>query len=321
MRARRLALGLALLSITGSPSSALAQAWPIPEKAGAVSLVYQWINNTGHRLSDGVLLDDGKSHNQGLALAVDYGVTRKLSVSVGIPFVGAKFLGPNPPPVPPELQSPNDLDGEWHSGFQDFALSARYNVLSHGAFVLTPAVAVVIPSHSYDYRGEAVLGRRLKELQLGVNLGRTLDEISSNLYISARYAYAFVEQAEVDVPNNRSNAGLEIGYLPVPKLTLQAMCLWQRTHGGLRFGTMPPGTPVFPGDVNTPDRVLEHDRLLRDNAFHLAGAASYSFEAVDIFAQYLAYVSGSDTHAGHVVSGGGTWYFNRPGPGRDAQSR
>src|SRR3989304_2201996 len=141
MRARRLALGLALLSITGSPSSALAQAWPIPEKAGAVSLVYQWINNTGHRLSDGVLLDDGKSHNQGLALAVDYGVTRKLSVSVGIPFVGAKFLGPNPPPVPPELQSPNDLDGEWHSGFQDFALSARYNVLSPGAFVLTPAQA------------------------------------------------------------------------------------------------------------------------------------------------------------------------------------
>jgi hypothetical protein len=321
MRARRFALGLAVLSISAAASSAFAQAWPMPKKTGAVSLVYQWIDNTGHRLSDGVLLEDGKSRNQGLALAVDYGVSEKLSVSLGIPFVGAKYLGPNLPPVPPELQSPNDVDGEWHSGLQDFALSARYNLLSHGAFVLTPAAAIVIPSHSYRYRGEAVLGRRLKELQVGVSLGRTLDEISSKLYVSARYAYAFVEQAEVDVPNNRSNAGLELGFLPVPKLTLQAMCLWQRTHGGLRFGTMPPGTPVFPGDVNSPERVLEHDRLLRDNAFHLAGAVSYSFEGVDVFAQYLAYVSGTDTHAGHVVSAGVTWYFNRPGPGRDAKSR
>ena len=106
----------------------------------------------------------------------------------------------------------------------------------------------------------------------------------------------------------------------MPKLTLQAIGLWQRTHGGLRFGTMPPGSPVFPGDVNSPERVLEHDRLLRDNSFHLAGAVSYSFEGVDVFAQYLAYVSGTDTHAGHVVSAGITWYFNRPGSGRDSKS-
>ena len=193
--------------------------------------------------------------------------------------MGAKFLGPNLPPVPPELQSPNDVDGEWHSGFQDFALSARYNALSHGAFVLTPAVALVIPSHSYGYRGEAVLGRRLKELQVGVNLGRTLDEISSNLYVSARYAYAFVEQAEVDVSEQpqqlRSRARLPAdaeadaaGNVPLAA---------HPRRPALRHDA--PGDPVFPGDVNTPERVLEHDRLLRDNAFHLAGAASYAFEA------------------------------------------
>jgi hypothetical protein len=318
MHARPVAL-LAMLWLTASAQTALAQAWPMPKKAGAVSLVYQWIDNTGHRLSDGVLLEDGKSHNQGVAVAFDYGLTEKLSVSVGIPFIGAKFLGPNLPPVPPELQSPNDVDGEWHSGFQDFAVGARYNALSYGSLVVTPAVALVIPSHSYAYRGEAVLGRRLRELQLGVNLGRTLDEISPKLYVSARYAYAFVEQAEVDVSNNRSNAGLEIGFLPTPRLTLQAMCLWQHTHGGLRFGTMPPGTPVFPGDVNTMDRLLEHDRLLRDNAFHLAGAASYALGAVDVYAQYLAYVSGTDTHAGRSLSVGVTWYFNRPGAGTSSR--
>ena len=213
-----------------------------------------------------------------------------------------------------KLQSPNDVDGEWHSGFQDFALAARYNLVSRGAFVLTPAVALVFPSHSYAYRGEAVLGRRLKELQLGVNLGRTLDEISPKLFVAARYAYSFVEQAEVDVANNRSDAALELGFVAVPRLTLQATALWQHTHGGLRFGTMPPGTPPFPGDVNTVDRLLEHDRLLRDNSFHLAGAASWSLGGVDLFAQYIAYVSGTDTHAGRVLSAGVTWYFGRPGP-------
>lgn len=319
MPARRLALSLLVLLTTAA--SARAQAWPIPKRTGAVSLVYQWIDNTGHRLSDGKLLEDGKSRNQGLAFAFDYGVTDKLSVSVGLPYVGARYIGPNLPPLPPELQSPNDVDGEWHSGFQDFAIAARYNAVSRGAFVLTPGVALVIPSHSYAYRGEAVLGRRLKELQLGVSLGRTLDEISPKLFVAARYAYAFVEQAEVDVANNRSNVALELGFVPVPKLTLQAGALWQRTHGGLRFGTMPPGTPVFPGDVNTIDRLLEHDRLLRDDSFHLAGSASLSLGGVDVFAQYTAYVSGTDTHAGHLVSAGITWYFGAPGPKAGAMVR
>ena len=121
MPARRVALIPAFVLLGAYASSAFAQAWPIPRKTGAVSLVYQWIDNTGHRLSDGKLLEDGKSRNQGLAVALDYGVTEKLSVSVGVPFVGAKYVGPNLPPVPPELQSPNDVDGEWHSGFQDFA--------------------------------------------------------------------------------------------------------------------------------------------------------------------------------------------------------
>jgi len=321
MRGAFHAAASAVLLVAASARVANAQAWPMPKKTGAVSLVYQWIDNTGHRLSDGTLLDDGKSRNQGLALAFDYGVTDRLSVSIGVPFVTSKFLGPNPPPVPPELQNPNDLDGEWHGGLQDFALAARYNAFERGGFYVTPSLALVIPSHAYDYRGEAVLGRRLNELALGVSVGRTLDFVSPNLYAMARYAYALVEAAEVDVPNNRSNFGLELGLQPTRRLTLQAMALWQRTHGGLRFGTMPPGTPVFPGDVNTPERLLEHDRLLRDNSFHLAGSASYALGGVDVFAQYTAYVSGTDTHAGRVVSLGVTWYFGRSAPGANPSLR
>ena len=123
------------------------------------------------------------------------------------------------------------------------------------------------------------------------------------------------------MPNDRSNAALELGFVPVPKLTLQLATLWQHTHGGLRFGTMPPGTPVFPGDVNTIDRLREHDRLLKDDSFHLAGSASLALGGVDVFAQYIAYVSGTDTHAGRVLSAGVTWYFGTPGPKPTAAMR
>ena len=192
------------------------------KQTGAVSLVYQWIDNTGHRLlRRQVLLEDGKSRNQGLALAFDYGVSERLSRVLRPPVRGREVLGPNLPPVPPELQSPNDVDGEWHTGFQDFALAPRYNAVSHGAFVLDARVALVIPSHCYDLPRRGVLGRRLKELQLGVNAGPTLDAISLEP-LRLRPLRLRVRRAGRGRRSERpQQLGLELGFVPVPKLTLQ----------------------------------------------------------------------------------------------------
>jgi hypothetical protein len=84
---------------------------------------------------------------------------------------------------------------------------------------------------------------------------------------------------------------------------------WQRTHGGLRFGALPPADIVFPGEVNTPERLFQHDRLLRDNHSRAGGGVSYSFSRMDLFASYTAYTGGTDTHTGRAFSFGISWPF------------
>ena len=95
-----------------------------------------------------------------------------------------------PPPPIPVLSW--DACHCWQSGFQDFGFSARYNVFN-GGFALTPSVSVGTPSHNYEFRGEAVVGRNLKELQFAVDVGRRLDAISENLSVQGRYSYATCE--------------------------------------------------------------------------------------------------------------------------------
>lgn len=299
--------------VLGAAASALAQAHPMPAGVGAFSIGFQAISNTGHRLSDGYLLELGSSLNRSTAFSLDYGVSSRLSLSAGMPFVRARYTDEVPPPVP----LPVDTGHEWQQGLQDFAFGARYNAIARGPLAVSVSAAFLLPSHDYNYQGEAVIGRRLNELQLGVHVARTLDELTPRLELQAGYAYAFVEKAEVDVQNDRSNFYAGASYLATRRLQLHAAALWQRTHGGLRFGDGPEGSLAFPGDVNTPARLAEHDRLLRDNSFHLEGGASVSLGIVDLFATYLAYVSGTDTHAGHAITVGATLYFGRL-PGRGA---
>jgi hypothetical protein len=87
-------------------------------------------------------------------------------------------------------------------------------------------------------------------------------------------------------------------------LQVRGQAYWQRTHGGLRFGTpdLPPPGLKFPGEVNTPELLDQHDRLLRDNYWHAGGGLGYSFPRVDVFATYIAFVGGTDTHAGRALT-------------------
>jgi hypothetical protein len=103
---------------------------------------------------------------------------------------------------------------------------------------------------------------------------------------------------------------LSIGYAATSRLYLHADGNWQRTHGGLRFGS-PTGDPFFPpGEVNTPDLLREHDRMLQDNYWHAGGGLSYSLGPFDVFASVSKYVSGTETHNGQAYTVGMTWYFN-----------
>jgi hypothetical protein len=299
--AGRVALGAGLLLLV--TRSAAAQAWVPPAGVGSVSLTYQFIDNAGHLLTDGSLLPDGKSTNMSAAVEVDYAVTDRFSVSAGLPFVAAKYVGPGETPF---VFLPIDSCHCWHAGLQDFSFSGRYNIVN-GSFALTPSVSVSMPSHDYDFRGEATLGTNLKEVRLGIDAGQRLNGISPRLSVEAHYAYTIAEQV-LDIAHNRSNATFEGGYAMTRKLWARGWVSVQRTHGGLRLGA-PGSTLPPPGDVNTPDRQLHHDRLLRDDNIHAGAGLSYSLRQIDVFASFIEYASGTDAHAGHVVTIGVSWPF------------
>src|SRR6185503_14902904 len=87
-----LALGVSLCW----PSAASSQAWVPPANIGQVSFIYQTVSNTGHLLHDGSMLKGFESASQSLLLNVDYAVSDRWSFSIGIPYLGSKYTGPEP---------------------------------------------------------------------------------------------------------------------------------------------------------------------------------------------------------------------------------
>src|SRR5688572_5933991 len=94
---RLLARGMLMLAACAAGTSpAPAQAWVPPAGVGSVNVIYQTIDNTGHRLTDGSVLEGYDSVSRGLLLEADYALTDRLSISAGLPYVGARYLGPEP---------------------------------------------------------------------------------------------------------------------------------------------------------------------------------------------------------------------------------
>jgi hypothetical protein len=305
----RVGLRLALCAVTAlvvSATQASGQAWVPPAGIGSITVAVQNLEYSGHRVTDGTFFPVGGSIHNRIDVEVDYAITDRFSFTAGVPFAWARYVDPNPlPPFVPFL--PVDDCRCWQTGWTDFSFTARYNIVND-AFALTPSVSVGVPSHEYNFQGEAALGERLREVRIAVDAGRRLDAITPRLSVEGRYSYAFTEQV-IDVPNNRSNAAIETGFLITRTLAARFVMSWQRVHGGLRLGS-PSGEPfVPPGEVNTPERLFEHDRLLRDNNFRLGGGIAYSLQKLDLFASYLELLRGTDSHGGRSITFGVSWPF------------
>jgi len=237
---------------------------------------------------------------------VDYGITDRLSATAGIPYVFAKYTGAMPPPSGLLV----DACGCWHSSFQDLSLAARYR-FGDDTWAITPAVRYELPSYGYRYVGEAVVGRNLREAQVGVNAGLRLSGVLRKASMQTGYGYSFVEKPLRDISINRSDGFFDVGYALTNRLYIRGTAQWQQTHGGLRIGS-PTGNPFFPpGELNTPERFAQRDRLLSTQYWHAGGGLAYSAGPVDLFVAITKYVSGKNTHNGQVYTVGSTWYFDR----------
>jgi hypothetical protein len=304
---RRLGTLIAIgAAMTWSSSRLAAQAFTAPQGLGSVTAVWQYVDNTGHRFSDGFLLKRGQSVTMSALVELDYGVTDRFSATAGIPYVSAKYTGALPPPS----RLPVDACRCWHSAFQDFSLAARYR-FGDDTRAVTPVVRYVHPTHKYRYEGEAVAGRRLDEAQIGINAGVKLQGFLHKASVQTGYTYAFVEKPLPDVSINRSNGYFDVGYALTTRWFIHGVAARQATHGGLRIGS-PTGDPFFPpGELNTPQRFAQRDRVLSTQYWQAGGGVAYSLGSVDLFASIMKYVWGRNAHNGQVYTLGSTWYFDR----------
>jgi hypothetical protein len=234
-----------------------------------------------------------------------YAVTDRLSATIGIPYVFAKYTGANAP----ISGLPIDTCRCWQSSFQDFSASARYRI-GGDVWAVAPLAGYGFPSHNYGYVGEAVVGKNLKEGHVGVSAGLRLAKVLPKASVQTTYIYSIVEKPIDTIGLNRSNLTMDFGYMLTSRIFVRGVADLQRTHGGLRFGS-PTGNPFLPpGEVNTPARFAQRDRLLRSNFWHLGAGTSFDAGPVDVFASFTKYVNGTDTHNGWVFTTGTSWYFD-----------
>lgn len=292
-RARGTLAALTLLTIGTSASPAGAQAWaPLPRQ-GDVTFVTQMIDHIG-RIDGDIRFDCCETTNVAIAVDVDYGLSRRWSVSASLPYVFAKYRG-GPPRGPAGFLPYPAVDACHcvHGAFQDLGLGAHYNLVRvRRSFSLMTSAAVGQPTHNYDYAGEAVIGFGLTELGLSADAGQRLDVIAPGLSVDGHYGYTIVERA-LGISHNRTNARLHAGYVFPAGIGGHLILSWQRTHGGLRF----------PFDIEPfPERYTEFHRLLQDNYFQAGAGASYTWRDWDVSLSFLKAVSGTNTHNVHVYT-------------------
>jgi hypothetical protein len=295
--------------LAASSSTAGAQAWLPAKGEGAVSVVYQDLFDKYHHTPGIGKVDAGPTTSRSMLIDVTYGVTDKLAISFGVPWVAAKYVGTAPHPLT-DLSGPVPVffgktkldDGTYHGTWQDIRFDLRYNLTKKG-MVLTPFIGTSAASHAYTTLAHAAPGTRVKTLQIGVAGAKMLDTVVPGLFLQGRYAYGITEKV-LDISHNRSNADVEIGYFLTPKLRVMALGAGQLSHGGIDM--------VPNARVNLqPFQFLNHDRITRINFLNIGGGASYSLtERIDVFGSMIRTVAFRNGHlVDRGVSMGLSWSF------------
>ena len=281
------------------PCAGMAQAFLPGKSEGSASINFTTIHAAGHFLDDGSRLPGYASRANSLTFGLDYGLTERLAVGVSIPYIRAKYLGPEEP-----LNLPRNVldDGVYHGTMQDFRVEARFNALRL-PIVTTPFVALSVPSHGYDTIAESAVGANVKQLTTGVYAGRLLNPLLPRTFVHGSYSYTAVEKI-LGVSLNRSNIDFSVGQFITPSLS--ASFLWRRqwVHGGLTY------EQIYDPTAN-PDVFIQQDRLSRQDFQHVGFGVGYSLnESFSLDFSFVKFVSGRAAHFGEGISTGINWSFS-----------
>jgi hypothetical protein len=283
-------LTFALLQLT-SPDSVSAQAW-VPGKGwGSVSIGYKNLYVQDHLDMFGNRFDKGQIRTQVVSMDVDYGVSRRLAVNVGLPLNFLKYTGTSP-------HTADGIkvldDGKYHGGPQDFRFGLRYSLVRTGPVMITPFAEGIVPSHDYITFAHAAQGRGLRELLVGTNLGWQGGEgFLSKAFAQTRINYSFVEKV-LGRSHNRTNIDAEVGYFLTRRLAVTGIASYAKNHGGLDWDS----TKGRLQDQVTPEEYLKHDELMRSDQLDVGGGGSFLINrSTSVYANVLTMAWGINGHA------------------------
>ncbi len=254
----------------GVPLSLLAQAWLSPQGDGTVSVLYQYNIDRLHVFDDGRTKDKGHTYFDAVIVNTDFSLTDRLAVSVGLPYVEAKYVGSSPHLLvrgDPSTEVAVD-NGDFHGGFQDFSLNVRY-ALTRRALKITPLFQVTLPSHDYPTLGHAAIGVDETEYRVGVNVGRRLNPILPKAFVQGQYAFGMTPLVAAGIAPKRSYGELQLGYLLNRHITLQGSSVLTWSHNGLDFDYN-----LFPNNL-TDEQYLNHDRISKTILLDAGGTIAY----------------------------------------------
>ena len=232
--------------------------------SGQFVLTYHFNTTDGFESSIGDL-PIGSIDTHVLNFELEYALTDRLTVILGIPYVRKRYNN-GPLPHDPLLLDPprpyiENVDlGDWNSDFQDFNIGAKYRV-REGAFSVEPFVYLGMPSNEYPFYGNAAIGQQLTRLQVGSTL--MWYPGLSNAYYRADIGYVFVEKT-LGVSVNYWNLRAEAGYQFGPRITGRLFGLLKRGSGL----SVPDDFPGFP-DQLTDELWYQHDRMLKHNYMNI----------------------------------------------------
>jgi opacity protein-like surface antigen len=287
------ALGVCLVSA----SSAFAQAWLPPKGEAWFSLSYANMYNRDHYDYAGKTFNSGQVLSNTFLADLGYSITDRLGVRVNLPYATARYSGLGPHLFPVD-------DGSTHGTFTDLRMEARYNVFN-GPVALTPFVATILPSHHYEYFGHAVVGMDLKQLLIGTGFGFRLDSFLPNAYVVGRYSYAFVEMVQ-NIPHDRSNMELQLGYNVTSSLQLFALGTGLYTHGGTELNL-----PIVRTKWSA-ETFHHHAQSGRSVLWAVGGGVNYQLTpTIDVQAGFLKTVAGKNDHSvNSLITAGVTFGFS-----------
>lgn len=247
----------------------------------------------GHFDSSGSSDHFGGTRSKSIAVEATYAITDRLAATVGLPFIATRLSGSFPAGV---ALGPLD-DGRYHGDFQDLRMELRFVALPF-PIAITPLLGASIPSHAYEVIGEAVPGKRTREVFLGTNVGRALGK---RAYVHCRYVFTRVEKVVPEVSTlDRSTVEVETGGMVTGRLGARALAIRQVTHGGLDLEDM----------RTNPNFFRTHDRAARTNYLNVGGGVTFEARpTVDVYAVFLKTVSGENAHRARSLSVGASFGF------------